>query len=139
MKKVRLDELPPRMRKQAEQQLAASGRKVAGADGQRQPASHHAPHGGLQVPQIVSPVYLVVLCRRTLESWDLDNISVKGFVDAIVEEKILVDDRSSQIKGFLVLPEVVKTKEEETTDLEFWDAEFFGPYIEAARRNAKGE
>jgi|GEM_PF-5692011 len=133
---IKLEDLPPRMQQQAREQLSASGSKTAIPDGQSKCNPHDALETGSQVKEIGKELYLVVLLYRTGQSFDLDNQSIKPWLDGIVEKGLVKDDSTAYIKGLIKLPFQVKTKDEERTELEFWDANYFAPYIDAARRNA---
>jgi hypothetical protein len=136
-KGITLDELPERYRKQAELQLADAGRKNTSKNAKPEHDSHEALEKHSQATQISARVYIVVLCYRTGIRWDIDNVSIKPFLDGIVERKLLKDDSTKQIEGIIKLARRCKTKAEERTEIEFWNADYFGPYIEAARREAE--
>lgn len=135
-KGIKLEDLPFRMRKQAEEQLSlAVGGKNPRSDAKSERNSHKALAVDPQTPHIGERVYLVVLMYRCGGiRWDLDNASFKPFLDGIVQRGILEDDSIRQIEGLIKLPRKCKTKAEERTELEFWDADYFCEYIEAARR-----
>lgn len=139
---TRLEDLPEHLRKQVREQLRKEQSAAKGGDtgphGKPEPASHHALPKGSSAASISTPVYLVVLCYRTSGlRWDLDNVSIKPFLDGLVQEGILEDDSCKEIQGLVTIPRKVKTKAEERTELEFWDASHFGKFIDAAR--GKGE
>lgn len=133
---VKLEQLPPKLRKQAEQQLSADRSRNSRKDAESKCNPQHALEAGSQAPKISQAVYLVVLLYRTGQEFDLDNASIKPFLDGVVSRGMVKDDSCKHIVGLVKLPRQVKTKAEERTVMEFWDAEFFGAYIEAARRNA---
>jgi hypothetical protein len=81
-----------------------------------------------------------VLCYRTAGlKWDLDNVCIKPFLDGLVEAGVLKDDNVKEIQGLITLPFKVKTKKEEHTEFEFWDAEHFAKHINAARQERINE
>jgi len=135
-KHIRINELPPKLRKQAEEQLSVARRQHPCKDAKPECNPQHALETGTQTPQISQKVYLVVLLYRVIEGFDLDNSSIKPHLDGVVERGLVKDDSSKIIVGLLKLARKVATKEEERTVLEFWDSEFFEPYITSARRNA---
>lgn len=134
---IGINDLPPHMREQARKQLSkavASG-GAPRSHGVPESTAHHALPQGPCPAEISTPVYLVVLLYRTAGlHWDLDNASIKPFLDGIVQSGLLEDDSTAQIQGLIHLPFKVKTKAEEKTELEFWDAEHFAKYITAARQ-----
>lgn len=136
---VKLEDLPDKLRAQAEEQLGlALGGKVSG----KAPKPKRDPHETLadnsQTPLIGERVYLVVLMYRCEGiEWDLDNASFKPVLDALVQRGVLEDDSIKYIEGLIKLPRKCKRKEEERTELEFWSADYFEPYIESARRKRK--
>jgi hypothetical protein len=132
---IKLEDLPPRMQQQAREQLSASGGKTAIQNGEPKCNPHDALESGSQNAPVGKELYLVVLLYRTGQSFDLDNASIKPILDGIVEKGLVKDDSAAYIKGLVKLPFQVKTKDEERTELEFWDANYFAPYIDAARRN----
>ena len=132
---LKIEDLPERLQKQAREQLATSGSKTSVSHGEPKCNPHDALETGSQVEEIREELYLVVLLYRTGQQFDLDNQSIKPFLDGIVEKGLVKDDSTAYIKGLIKLPFQVKTKDEERTELEFWDANYFAPYIDAARRN----
>ena len=134
---VKLDDLPPKMRKQAEFQLSASSRrKVPRKASKSERDSHQALANNRQAPLIGQRVYLVVLMYRCKGLvWDLDNASFKPILDGLVQSGVFKDDSIEQIQGLIKLPRKCNTQVEERVEFEFWDAEYFEPYINVARRN----
>jgi len=138
------DALPDRYKKQAELQLSSTrGRKDPDKNAEPERDTHQALEEHSQAPKISERVYCIVLVYRTAGlRWDLDNVSVKPFLDGLVERGVLEDDSCKQIEGFLKLPRQCKTKAEERTEIEFWKASYFSPFIEEARSQTqvlKGE
>jgi len=132
---ISIDQLKGEFRRQAELQLSASSsRKDSSKDAQPEHDSHKTLAKRPQAQGISEELYIVVLCYRTGIRWDIDNVSIKPFLDGIVERGLLEDDSTKQIKGIVKLPRRCKTKAEERTDIEFWSADYFEPYIDAARR-----
>lgn len=131
---IKLSELPPAMRKQAEEQLAV-GRRVPSPATKPECDPHETLEKHPQAALISERVYLVVLMYRCggIE-WDLDNASFKPVLDGLVQAGVLEDDSCSFIEGLIKLPRKVKTKDEERTELEFWSAEHFSKHIDAARQ-----
>jgi len=131
---MNINDLPPKFRAQAKEQLAAGSRDTR-QDDQSESDSHYAFQKNTHTAAISAPVYLVVLCYRTAGlRWDLDNVSIKPFLDGLVEAGVLKDDSCKEIQGLITLPFKVKTKAEEHTELEFWDAGHFAKHIAAARQ-----
>ena len=132
---VKVEDLPERYQQQIRRQLAAaaSGGDPS-KDGESERSPLHALEKGSQAPKFSQRVYLVVLLYRTGLNFDLDNASIKPFLDSVISRGVVEDDNSKIIQGLIKLPRKVQTKKEERTELEFWDAEYFEQYIEAARR-----
>lgn len=135
MKGVRIEDLPPRLQEQVRKQLVLD-RKNTVPDAEPEYDPHKTLENHSQVAAISTPVYIVVCCYRTSGlRWDLDNVSIKPFIDGIVEAGLLKDDSTKQVCGLLKLPFTCKTKQEERTEIEFWDAGYFENYVNAARRS----
>jgi len=130
-----IKQLPERYQRQIQSQLSAA---IASTDtcedGKPKRATRNALEKDPQTPRIGKAVYLVVLLFRTGTNFDLDNASIKPFLDGIVSAGVVEDDNCEVIQGFIKLHRKVKKKTEERTELEFWDADYFSQYIEAARR-----
>lgn len=132
---IKIEDLPARYQRQALSQLAAAASSGdPGKDGEPKRTACDALEKGSQTPKIGKAVYLVVLLYRTGTNFDLDNASIKPFLDGVIQAGMVEDDNCKQIQGLIKLPRKVSTKSEERTELEFWDAEYFEAYIESARR-----
>lgn len=136
--RINPDDLPRKYQQQIELQLGSTrSRKYSGKNGKPEPTTHNALENRTQAPNISTPVYLVVLFYRTAgRKWDLDNFTFKPFLDGLVQEGVLKDDSIKEIKGLIKLPKPVEKESDERTVMEFWDADYFEAYIDAARRGA---
>jgi len=133
--RINIDDLPKIYQDQIQSQLSsAAASKDTSKDGESERSSCDALAKDPQDPKLSQRVYLVVLVYRTGIRYDLDNISFKPVLDGIVEQGYIADDSTRQIECVIKLARTVKTKAEERTELEFWDADYFSKYIESARR-----
>ena len=135
MSRTKLNDLPPKLRQQATEQMSFG---LKGGATRKAPVTKRDLDNALetrtQTLRIDSPVCLVVLMYRCKGiRWDLDNATFKPFLDAIVQAGVLEDDSQAQIKGIIKLARVAKNKAEERTELEFWDANYFMAFIDQAR------
>ena len=76
---------------------------------------------------------------RVIEKWDIDNVSIKPFLDGIVERGILEDDSTRQIRGIIKIPFKCKTKKEEKTVIEFWTEGYINKLLQPVLANVSDE
>jgi hypothetical protein len=93
---VNIDDFPPEYQKQIRRKIGLEDRHTRGV-AKLEPAARHEPVAAVCCAKVDSPVGLLVRTFRK-RPCDVDNTSIKGFLDGIVAAGFLESDALSQVK-----------------------------------------
>ena len=115
MKPIKIDELPPNLKKQVEKKLNP-GTTV------RNVGAQHDRSDALEPPskdtEFHEAVHITITVWRTGGNWDADNIETKAIIDGLVAAGVLSDDTIKEVPVITRKGYRCYTRQEEKTTIE---------------------